>query len=417
MSLLLDVRPLRTRSFARLWFATAVSTFSAQVATVAVLGQVWSLTGSALAVGTVGLAQAATSVVFGLLGGSAADRYDRQVIVAGTSLGQAVAVSLLTIAAVAVDDQQVRTTLVVVLVAAQNSFASFGAPARRASIARLLPSDQLAAGVALTHLTFQASILLGPAVGGVLIATSGYAACYALYAGALGCATIATLGLPAMTPPAPRDREVVPDGRLADLFAGWRVVIHHPMLRAAFATDLICTVLAFPIALFPAINSERLDGSPETLGLMLSAIGAGGIAASLLSGAVTSSARPGRVMIFSATLWGVALVAFSASYSLPAILATIFLAGSADTVSVVARGALVQQVAPEAQRGRISAAEQVVGLGGPQLGSFRAGLVASGTSATTAALLGGITCVLGVTAFGLATPALRRRAATGIGVG
>ncbi len=91
-----------------------------------------------------------------------------------------------------------------------------------------------------------------------------------------------------------------------------------------------------------------------------------------------------------------------------AALGCLAVAGAADTISVISRGALVQLATPDAYRGRVSAAEDVVGMAGPYLGNFRAGLVAGATTAGVAAISGGLLCVLGIAAVAAATPALRR---------
>jgi MFS family permease len=180
------------------------------------------------------------------------------------------------------------------------------------------------------------------------------------------------------------------------------------VLAGAFLTDLIATVLAMPIALFPVVNAERFDGDPQTLGLFLSAIAVGGITAGLASGAVTRAGRPGLVMLVAAGVWGVALAAFGWAPSVWLALGCLAVAGAADTISVISRGALVQLATPDAYRGRVSAVEDIVGMAGPYLGNFRAGLVAGATTAGVAAISGGVLCVLGIAAVALTAPALRR---------
>jgi hypothetical protein len=195
--------------------------------------------------------------------------------------------------------------------------------------------------------------------------------------------------------------------------AGWRFIAGRPVLTGAFLTDVLATVLAMPIALFPVVNAERFGGGPQTLGLFLSAIAVGGITAGLASGAVTRTPRPGAVMLAAAGLWGLALAAFGLAPSVWLALGCLAVAGAADTVSVISRGALVQLATPDAYRGRVSAVEHVVGIAGPDLGNFRAGVVAGVTSAGVAAVSGGLLCVLGIAAVAATNPALRRREIVG----
>jgi hypothetical protein len=172
------------------------------------------------------------------------------------------------------------------------------------------------------------------------------------------------------------------------------------------ASDLAATVLAIPIALFPMINQERFAGGPHTLGLFLSAVAVGGTASGLLSGAVTSAARPGAVMLGSVGVWGVALAGFGLADGLAATLTCLAVAGAADSVSVISRGTLVQLETPDGFRGRISSVEYAVGAGGPGLGDARAGLVAGLASAS--AVSGGLACVPAVAVIAGTHPALRR---------
>jgi MFS family permease len=163
-----------------------------------------------------------------------------------------------------------------------------------------------------------------------------------------------------------------------------------------------------PIALFPVVNAERFGGNPQTLGLFLSAIAVGGITAGLASGAVTRAGRPGLVMLVAASVWGVALAAFGWAPTAWLALGFLAVAGAADTISVISRGALVQLATPDAYRGRVSAVENIVGMAGPYLGNFRAGLVAGVTTAGFSAISGGLLCVLGVAVVAATVPALRR---------
>jgi predicted MFS family arabinose efflux permease len=406
VKLLLDARPLRSSPpFRRVWTGTALSTLGGQLAVVAVLHQTWELTASPVAVGAIGLAQAVPMVVFGMVGGALADAVDRRRLVLATTLGQMVAAGLLAVQAfVGLDSLAVLLGLV----ALQSACGALGAPARRTFAARLLPADQVGAGLALFNLGFQASMLVGPALAGVVAARWGVGACYAVDTLTFLAALYGVVRLPALPP----DGAVTRPGLVA-VVAGWRFIAGKPALTGAFLTDLIATVLAMPIALFPVFNAERFGGDPQTLGLFLSAIAVGGIVAGLASGTVTRAQRLGLVMLLAAGVWGVALAGFGMAPSLWPALGCLAIAGAADTISVISRGALVQLATPDAYRGRVSAVEDVVGMAGPYLGNFRAGLVAGATTAGVAAVAGGLMCVLGVVVVAATNHALRRPVGSG----
>ncbi len=185
---------------------------------------------------------------------------------------------------------------------------------------------------------------------------------------------------------------------------GLAFLVREPSVRGALLTDLAATVLAMPISLFPLVNAERFGGDPRTLGLFLSAIAVGGVIASVLSGTFTRLPRPGLVMVCGSITWGLAFALFGLVHGPWTGLAFLALAGAADTVAVVARGTIVQLNTPDALLGRVSAAEQIVGQAGPDVGNMRAGIVAGLTSGTTSLVTGGLLCIAAVAAVAVTTP-------------
>jgi MFS family permease len=398
---LLDVGPLRTSpSFRRLWIGTTTAGLAGQVATVAVLFQVWELTHSAAWVGAIGGATAVPTIVLGLAGGVLSDAVDRRRLVLGTSVGSALGAGALALQAAAGAGS---LALVLALVVVQTACQALGAPARRTFVARLLPRGQVPSGVALNHVSFQAAMLVGPALGGLVLAGWGLTACYAVEAAGVAVGLYGVARLPAMRPAEPGATV-----SLRSTWDGWRFLLRRPVLRGAVATDLAATVLAMPIALFPVVNDERFGGAPETLGLLLSAIAVGGIVAGLGSGAFAGDRRPGAVMLAAAGTWGIALAGFGLVSGLLPTLACLAVAGAADTVAVISRGTVVQLATPDAYLGRVTSVEGVVGVGGPGIGNARAGVVAGLTSASVSAVTGGLACLVAVAVLAAANPVLRR---------
>jgi hypothetical protein len=249
-------------------------------------------------------------------------------------------------------------------------------------------------------------MLIGPALAGLLIAGWGLPACYLVDAATFGMALYGVARLPAMRPVAAAQR-----AGLAAITAGWRHIVRRPVLRGSLLTDLVATVLAMPVAVFPMINEEHFGGAPQTLGAFLSAIAVGGVIAGMLSGTITHVGRSGVVQLVAAATWGAALIGFGLAGSWWPALGCLAVAGAADTVSVISRGALVQLATEDGYRGRVSSVEQVVGVAGPELGNVRAGLLASLTSAGFAVVAGGLLCVVGVAAVAATHPTLRDFAA------
>jgi predicted MFS family arabinose efflux permease len=292
---------------------------------------------------------------------------------------------------------------VLVLVATQTACQALGSSSRRTFVARLLPREQVPAGVALNHVGFQLAMLAGPALAGLVLARGGLTACYLVDAAAVAASLHGVARLPAMRPDGTAARV-----DLRSTWDGWRFLLRRPVLSGSVVADLAATVLAMPVALFPVLNQERFGGDPRTLGLFLSAIAVGGIAAGFGSGSFTRARRPGAVMLVAAAVWGAGLAGVGVVSGLPATLACLAVAGAADTVAVISRGTVVQLATPDAYLGRVTSVEHVVGAGGPGLGNARAGAVAALTSASFAAASGGLACVLVVGVLAVADPALRR---------
>lgn len=406
----LDPRPLRaSRTFREIWAGSLVSTLGLEIAAVTVLYQVWQLTRSPVWTGAIGLAIAVPLLVSGLVGGWLADTYDRRTVVRVATVGQVLAAAgLLTQALL----ENPSVTWILALVGAQAAFGGLGAPTRRILPARLLPAHLVAGGIALMHLSWQAMMLVGPALAGLVLGAWGPAAGYGIQAATGVVGLLVVLRLPPLPPQdeagsdaAPRPASAARRRRAAP--GGWSAVWSRPTIRGSLLTDLVATVLAMPIALFPLINEVRFGGAPETLGLFLSAVAVGGIGMGLVSGTVTRARRAGLVQLGAAFVWGLSLVVFGLVGPVWLALTALVVAGAADTVSVVTRADLVLHETPDRFRGRVSSVEHVIGVAGPHLGSFRGGVLASLTSASTSLAVGGAMAAAGVLMVAVTHPALR----------
>ncbi|MFB7978487.1 MFS transporter [Streptomyces vinaceus] len=401
---LIDVTPLRSSPpFRRLWIGQTLSGLGGQMTLVAVMFQVWQMTESPTWTGAVGLAQAVPLVVLGLFAGSLVDRVDRRTFYLLTISGQAACSLLLALQGFL---GHVPAAGVLALVALQSCFSAGSGPASRTFIPHLLPKHQLAAGLALRRIAFQGAMLLGPALSGLIVGGLGVAACYLIDALTFIAALYGAFGLPKMDP----GGEPAKPG-LRGVLDGLAFLARTPVIRGALLTDLATTVLSMPISLFPLINAERFDGNPRTLGLFLTAIAVGGIAASLFSGTFTRLPRPGLAMLGGTATWGAALTLFGFSTNPWAGLTFLVIAGAADTVSVVSRSTVVQMHTPHELLGRVSAAEQIIGQAGPDIGNMRGGLVADATSGAAALVSGGLLCLGAVVVVGATTPDLRSSSA------
>jgi MFS family permease len=401
--LLADVSPLREcAAFRRLWAGTTLSSAGGALTSFAVMLQVYDLTRSTLAVGAIAVAQVVPTLAVGLLGGPVTDATDRRKLVLVTS--SCLAVVSAALAAQAFAGLRLLWPLYA-LVAVQSSLIAVDRPARSTFVPSLLPGSQLAAGLALNRLSFQIVLTAGPALAGVIAASShlGLRACYLLDAVSFTAALYGVARLPALRPrgsaPRPSPRAIA---------EGISFIRRSQVLAGAFLADLNATVFGLPIALFPAINTERFGGDPRTLGLFTAAIGLGGLVSAAFSGPVGHIARQGRAMLVTVAVWGAAFAGFAVAPGLWLTLGLLAVAGAADTFTVVFRGAIVTAITPDQLRGRVLAADYVVGAGGGQLGNLEAGALGSLTSPTISALAGGLVTIAGAIVIALTLPAFNR---------
>jgi MFS family permease len=398
---LLDIRPLREHpAFRRLWLGATASGFGSQIGIFAVTYHIWDRTHNAAMVGLIGLFIAVPMVSVALLGSAFLDHVDRRRLALLTTYGQ-IATTIGQAAVVLWSDNGVWPILG--LVGVTSGLSALGSPARRTFIPVLLPPDRLAAGLALNQMSFQMALMLGPALAGLITATWGTAVCLLIDAVSFVASLVGIAGLPATGVAGTTGRPGA-----GAVWEGLRFTAGTPQVRGALLSDLTATLLAMPMAVFPAINQEKFGGSPESLGLLTSAVAVGGVVASAVSGIATRRDHPGRVLLACGAVWGASLALVGISDQLPVVLGLLAVAGGADTWAVVSRSTVIQAATPESHRGRVAALEHIVGVAGPHFGGLRAGLVAAGTSGAASLVIGGVACVAGIGLINACVPGLRR---------
>jgi MFS family permease len=404
--LLTDITPLRANpAFRRLWLGSALSLAGGSMTSFAIMLQVFDATRSTAATGAIGVVTLVPMLVVALPGGSLADRVDKRRLILAVTAGQAAVSALLFLQALLARGDGWLWALYA-LVAAQSALGAVNAPARRTLIPALVPPAQLPAAMALNRVAFQATMIAGPALAGAVTGALGLKGCYladvASFAGAF-------YGIGRLPAAVTARKNLSPErSPLAAIGAGLSYIGRNKILAGAFAADVNATFFGLPLALFPAINALRFGGDPRTLGLFSAAIGAGGMISAAASGPVGRVSRQGLAMLVAVAVWGIAFAVFAVSASLWLTLLSLGVAGAADTFTVVFRGIIVQRVTPEELRGRVNAADYVVGAGGGQLGSLESGVVGALTSPVISALSGGLLTVAGALVIGVALPAFTR---------
>jgi MFS family permease len=400
--LVLDPAPLRLdRDWRRLWLGQSISVIGSQVTRVALPYQVYVLTGSTIAVAGLTLVQLVPLLLFALGGGAIADAFDRRRILLVTQTGLA-ACSLALVVVVGSAHPPVLALYPIAFLAA--SFSAVEWPTRSSATPRLVPPERLRAAIALGQLSFNAGSVLGPAIGGVLIATVGVAGAFAVDVVSYVVSLVAIAGIRPIPPLAGSLRP-----GLAAIREGLRFVRLRRLILSTFAIDLNAMIFGSPTTLFPLLALDVFRVGPIGLGLLNAAPAAGAFVAAALSGGVSRVRRAGRAILAAVAVWGAAIVLFGLSTG-SFFLALVFLvvAGAADVVSAVLRASIVQIETPDALRGRVSAIQIVVVTGGPRIGDIEAALVAAAVGAQISVVSGGLLCLVGVVAVARAFPELDR---------
>ena len=138
-----------------------------------------------------------------------------------------------------------------------------------------------------------------------------------------------------------------------------------------------------------------LGGDASTVGLLYAAPGAGALLAAITSGWVGRIQRQGRAVVIAVVAWGAAIAGFGLARSVVVAVVLLGIAGAADVVSAVFRNTILQLAVPDRLRGRLSSIHIAVVSGGPRVGDFEAGVVASATTPQISVVSGGLACILG----------------------
>ena len=400
--LFLDTTPLRLdRDYRWLWSGQVVNGIGNQITRIALPYQVYVLTGSTLAIAALTLFQLIPILLFALGGGSLADVLDRRRLLMATQAGMA-ACSLALVLLALNGDAPILALFAVAFFAA--GLSAVDQPARSSAIPRLVPSERLSSAIALNQLNFQMASIVGPALGGILIATVGLAGAYAVDLVSFVASFVALLAIRPLPP-----LGAVTRPGLAAIRAGLAFTRRRRAILGSFVIDLNAMIFGMPTSLFPVLALDVFETGPAGFGVMAAAPAAGAFVGALLSGWVKAVRRIGRAILLAVAVWGLTITAFGlVTVSFPLALLCLAVAGAADMFSAVFRATLVQLETPDELRGRVMSIHILVVTSGPRLGDIEAAVVASLTTPQFAVVSGGILCVLGVGVVARRFPELAR---------
>jgi MFS family permease len=397
------------RNFRLIWIGLMLSFTGSMMQNAALLWQVSLLAPSGrkgLALGTVGLVKVVPIIVFSLISGVVADAWDRRRVLLATQIAAtvvALALAVLTFRGLSV------VWPIYTLAALGAAVSAFDLPARNALVPNLVPREHLPNAISLNTIMFQTASVVGPSVGGLLIAAAGIGWVYVANAASFG-AVVAALLLMKDVPPNPAAEDGSKDDvSLHAAFEGLRFVFRSPLIRSTMLLDFFATFFSSATALLPIFAQDVLNVGAKGYGWLYAAPASGALLASAAMVPVTERVEyRGRLLLWAVTGYGLATVVFGQSRSFWLTFGCLAVTGATDTVSTVIRNIVRQLETPNRLLGRMTGVNMVFFMGGPQLGELEAGAVANWFGAPFSVVSGGIGCLVCTAWTAIATPALRR---------
>ncbi len=390
---------LRNRDFLLFLGGRTCNTVAVQALTVAVGWHVYQITGDPIDLGLVGLAQFAPALALFLVSGLAADRIDRRRILLACNLGHLVAVALLM--AILWNDTEAVWPILAVLVL-HGAARSFFHTASQAILPNLGPRPQLPRAAAPPPSAGKAARLVGPALGGLLLAWTGNGVYWAILA-LFALSALSVAGIAARLKVQARE----PFG-LAMILGGFSYVWANKIVLGAISIDLLAVLFGGVMGLLPVFASDILHVGPDGLGALRAMPAVGSLVVGL---ALTQFAAPrhmGPAFFAALAIFGGSIVVFSLSETFWLSLLALGIYGGADMVSVYIRQTLVQIATPDGMRGRVSAVNSVAINASNELGDFRAGMMAGGIGSVPSVLVGGVVTIAITALWWRLFPGIRR---------
>ena len=383
-------RALRHRNFRLFFSGQSVSLIGTWITRIATSWLVYRLTHSAMLLGLVGFCGQIPTLLLAPVAGVLVDRWDRHRILIWTqamSALQSLALALLALTGT------ITVGWVLALQVVQGLINAFDTPARQAFVVHMVDDrEDLPNAIALNSTMVNGSRIIGPSIGGIIIAAVGEGWCFMIDAVSY-MAVIASLLAMRLAPLPRRER----GGAIVnELRTGFQYVTRFMPVRTALLLLALVSLMGMPYTvLMPVIATQTLHGGAHTLGFLMTASGLGAVAGALYLASRRSVIGLGRVMVLATLAFGVGLVAFSQARTLWVALLVLPVVGAGMMIEMASTNTILQTIVEEELRGRVMAFYTMAFLGTAPIGSLLAGIVANRVGASPTILLGGVACIAG----------------------
>jgi MFS family permease len=394
---------LRQPGFASLLLYRIAAMLSYQIVAVTVGWHIYEITRNPFSLGLIGLAEVLPFFCVAPFAGYLVDHLPRRRLGMAASLG--LIATAVVLAAVAMGWLPFKGVWPIYLaIALTGMVRAFLSPIYNALFARVLAREQFARGAGFGSVVFQTGMVVGPALGGVLVGWGGKGLSYGVAAVMATLALLALASLRVSEPPPPQTRAPI----FASIAEGARFVLGNQIMLGAMALDMFSVLLGGVVAMLPAFIQEILHYGPEGLGILRAAPALGSICVGLWLARRPLQRNAGRVLLFAVAGFGLCVIAFGLSQHFWLSAAILLFYGACDGVSVVVRSTILQLATPDEMRGRVSSINGIFISSSNELGAFYAGTMARWLGLVPAVVIGGcaVLGVAGVTAW--KAPQLRR---------
>src|SRR5215216_532608 len=395
---------LKHRAFALLWVGLMISMVGSQMQQWALFWHISQLSKDPIAVSVVGAVRFLAVLMFSLIGGLFADRYNRTTILfltQSTSMLVAVVLGLLTFAGV------IQLWHIYALTAIQAVAMAFDLPARQSLVPNLVSRDDLPSAFSLQSIAFNTGAIVGPAMSGVVIGYLGQAYVYLINAITFLAVILALI----LLGPVPQPNSVIQRGLRAaftDIQDGVRFIRNQPLIQSTMILDFIATFFSSANTLLPYFAQNIIHVGEVAYGWLAAASSIGAVLVGFVVSQYHQVRQQGPLLLGSVVLFGIATIVFGVSRWYGLIFFALAVSGAADSMSTIIRNTIRQLNTPDSLRGRMTSINQIFFMGGPQLGEIEAGAVAQLFGVPFAIITGGIGTILGVWLIISIWPALLR---------
>ncbi|MFQ4142604.1 MFS transporter [Chlorogloeopsis sp. ULAP02] len=394
---------LRSRNYRLFFGGQGISLIGTWMTQTATIWLVYSLTQSPLMLGVVGFSSQIPSFILAPFGGVFVDRFSRHRILIGTqilSMIQSLALAALALSSV------IHVWHIIVLSVFQGFISAVDAPARQAFVPELVERrEDLANAIALNSTMFNGARLIGPAVGGLLVAGIGAAYCFLIDGLSYIAVIIALLAMRIK----PRTILVSTANPLEQVKEGFFYAFGFPPIRALLLLSALVSFFGLQYTVLVPVFAEKiLQGNAETLGFLMAASGVGALSGGIYLASRKTILGLGRLIAFAPTILGIGLIAFSLSRYLPLSLFTMLFIGLGTILQVAAGNTVLQTIVEDEKRGRVMSLFTMAFLGIIPFGNLLGGALAARISAPTVLTIDGIVCILGSMYFMRQLPVLRQ---------